>query len=309
LARSFAAEDIPPSDVALGYASVLKARPAAVADRSWTTWGSGYGGYNKVSGDGSAGSADVTARAYGFAGGLDYRVTPDTVAGFALAGGGTDWALAQGLGSGRSDAFQAGAYGLTRAGPAYLAAALAFTNHWMSTERLAFAGDQATASFTAQSYGGRLEGGYPLGWAAPLMVTPYAAVQAQAFHTPRYSETDLAGFALSYAAHDATDTRSELGARFLNATTLGNGMGLTLRGRIAWAHDWMSDPALTAAFQSLPGASFIVNGATPAKNAALLSGGAELHVNAALSLTARFDSEVASRAQTYSGTAIVSYRW
>ena len=38
-------------------------------------------------------------------------------------------------------------------------AALAFTNHWMSTDRLAFAGDHLTAIFNAQSYwtgGGRL---------------------------------------------------------------------------------------------------------------------------------------------------------
>jgi len=45
-------------------------------------------------------------------------------------------------------------------------------------------------------------------------------------------------------------------------------MPLTLRARVAWAHDWVSNPALTATFQAalLPGAdvSFIVNGAPPA---------------------------------------------
>ena len=80
--------------------------------------------------------------------------------GLAFAGGGTDWSLSQGLGGGKSDAFQAGVYGATRSGPAYLAAAFAFTNHWMSTDRFAFAGDHLTAKFNAQSYGGRLEGGY-----------------------------------------------------------------------------------------------------------------------------------------------------
>jgi hypothetical protein len=42
-----------------------------------------------------------------------------------------------------------------------------------------------------------------------------------------------------------------------------------MRARVAWAHDGMSDPTLAAAFQTLPGASFIVNGVTPAKNSAL----------------------------------------
>src|SRR3954469_6712596 len=157
----------------------------------------------------------LTASTAGFAGGLDYRVTPDTVVGVALAGGGTSWSLANGLGGGKSDAFQAGVYGVTRSGPAYLAAAFAFTNHWMSTDRFAFAGDHLTASFNAQSLGARAESGYRL---ASIFggFTPYVAIQAQYFRTPSYSETDLnsGGFALAYNARNATDTRSELGARF-----------------------------------------------------------------------------------------------
>ena len=109
--------------------------------------------------------------------------------GFALAGGGTNWSLAQGLGGGKSDAFQAGVYGATRSGPAYVAAAFAYTNHWMSTDRFAFAGDHLTASFNAQSFGARVESGYRF---ATIFggLTPYAAVQAQSFRTPSYSETD-----------------------------------------------------------------------------------------------------------------------
>ena len=48
--------------------------------------------------------------------------------------------------------------------------------------------------------------------------------------------------------------------------------------RFAWAHDWVSDPTVAAVFQTLPGASFIVNGAAPAKNFALTSAGAELRL-------------------------------
>src|SRR5690349_2903447 len=94
------------------------------------------------------------------------------------------------IGGGRSDAFQAGVYGKTNFGPAYVAAALAFANHWMSTDRYAFAGDHLTARFNAQSFGGRIETGYRYGLAS-VGVTPYAAVQAQTFHTPAYNETDI----------------------------------------------------------------------------------------------------------------------
>jgi hypothetical protein len=46
-----------------------------------------------------------------------------------------------------------------------------------------------------------------------------------------------------------------------------------LRARVAWAHDWVSNPTLSAVFQTLPGASFIVNGAAAPKNPALASAG------------------------------------
>ena len=179
-----------PSEIALAYASVFKAPPKPVPfyEPRWTMWGGAYGGSNHTNGDPAViGSHDLSARTAGLAGGFDYRTTPDTVVGLAFAGGGTNWSLSQGLGGGKSDAFQAGIYGATKCGPAYLAAAFTFANHWMSTDRLAL-GDHLTADFNAQSYGGRLEGGYrfetPYGG-----ITPYAAIQAQNFHSPDYSET------------------------------------------------------------------------------------------------------------------------
>ena len=237
-------------------------------------------------------------------------LTPNTVVGVALAGGGTDWSLANGLGGGKSDAFQAGVYGVTRSGPAYLAAAFTFTNHWMSTDRFAFAGDHLTASFNAQSLGARVESGYRFATYYGG-ITPYAAIQAQSFRTPTYSETDVngGGFALGYTGRTATDTRSELGARFDRLLALNPNAVLALRARLAWAHDWVSDPTLAAVFQTLPGASFIVNGATPAKNSALASAGTELRLANGISLLGKFDGEFASRSSTYSGTGTIRYAW
>ena len=300
-----------PPDIALAYASVLKAPPAQTFDQRWTAWGSGFGASSTTNGNAAIGSNNVTATDYGFAGGMDYHVTPSTLYGFALAGAGTNWGLAQGLGTGRSDAFQAGVYSKSYWGPAYVAAALAFTNNWFSTNRTAL-GDDITARFAGQSYGGRLEAGYR--YAVPMVgaagVTPYAAIQTQWFHTPTYSETDLAGggLGLTYNAMTANDTRSELGARFDDPTLL-NGMPLILRARFAWAHDWVSNPALDAVFQSLPGSSFVVNGATPPKDSALASAGAQYFLSPAWSFTAKFDGEFAASSQTYGGTGTLRYTW
>jgi uncharacterized protein with beta-barrel porin domain len=301
-----------PEDIALAYAKILKEPPKPPSfEQRWSVWGAGYGGSNRTSGDVAVvGSHDLSARTAGGAAGLDYRLAPGTVVGFALAGGGTNWGLAQGLGGGKSDAFQAGVYGTARSGPAYLAAALAYTNHWMSTDRFAFAGDHLTASFNAQSFGGRVEGGYRF---ATIYggLTPYAAIQAQNFHTPSYSEADLTsgGFALGFNSRNATDTRSELGGRFDRLLLLNPEVALTLRTRVAWAHDSISDPSLAALFQTLPGASFVVNGATPAKNSALTSAGAELRLANGVVLLAKFDGEFASHSSTYAGTGTVRYTW
>jgi autotransporter-associated beta strand protein/T5SS/PEP-CTERM-associated repeat protein len=299
-------------DIALAYAKILKAPPKPVNfDQRWSVWGAGYGGSNRTTGDPAVvGSHDLAARAAGGAAGLDYRLAPGTVVGFALAGAGTNWDLAQGLGGGKSDAFQAGIYGATQWGASYLAAALAFTDHWMSTDRFAFAGDHLTASFNAQSFGGRVEGGYRVATFYGGL-TPYAAIQAQSFHTPGYSENDLTagGFALGYNSRNATDTRSELGARFDRLLLLTPEAALTMRARLAWAHDWISDPTLAALFQTLPGAGFVVNGATPAKNSALTSAGAELRLANGVALIGKFDGEFASHSSTYAGTGTVRYTW
>ncbi|WP_439364481.1 autotransporter outer membrane beta-barrel domain-containing protein [Bradyrhizobium sp. DASA03005] len=301
-----------PEDIALAYNKVLGAPPKAptFAER-WTAWGAAFGGTNRTSGDPVViGSHDLSARAGGVAAGADYHVSRDAVVGFALSGGGTKWDLAQAIGGGKSDAVQAGVYTAVRNGPAYFAASLAVANHWMSTDRLAPFGNQLTAKFDAQTVGGRIEGGYR--FATPIGgFTPYAAAQAQAFRTPTYTETDPAGsgFGLTYQGRTASHTRSELGTRFDRAMLVSPSAVLTLRARAAWAHDWVSDPTLVAAFQALPGASFIVNGATPAKDAALASAGAELKFSNGVALSAKFDGELAAHSTTYSGTASLRYAW
>ena len=141
-ALSFApdAQTMLPPDVALAYAGVLKAPPAPPFQQRWTTWAASYGGASTTAGNPAVGSSSLVAQTFGFAAGMDYHYSPDTVVGFALGGGGTNWGLAGGVGTGRSDAFQTGAYGMTRWGPAYLGGALGFANHWMTTSRAANGG-------------------------------------------------------------------------------------------------------------------------------------------------------------------------
>jgi hypothetical protein len=83
------------------------------------------------------------------------------------------------------------------------------------------------------------------------------------------------GFGLSFNAMNATDVRTELGSRF-DAATLVDGKPLVLYGRVAWAHDFVSNPALSAVFQTLPGTNLTVLGAPIAHDSALTTAEAQL---------------------------------
>jgi uncharacterized protein with beta-barrel porin domain len=301
-----------PADVALAYHALLKKPPLAPQqnfEQRWTAWGSAYGGTASYDGNAVAGSNNLTASDYGYAGGMDYHAAPDLKLGFALAGGGTNWSLAQNLGGGRSDVFQVAGYGIKHYGPLYFTAMAAFGNSWFTTNRTAL-GDQLRANFDGQDYAVRGEAGYRYAVAPMIGLTPYAAIQTQWLHTPGYSETDLSGggFGLTYAAQSANDTRSELGARADDLTTFDN-MPLILRARLAWAHDWISGAALAPTFAALPGASFTVNGAAVPQNSALVSAGGQLFLTTNWSFEAKFDGEFASSAQTYAGTGTLRYKW
>ena len=71
----------------------------------------------------------------------------------------------------------------------------------------------------------------------------------------------------------------------------------------------MSNPALSAAFQTLPASSFTVNGAAVPANSALTTAAAELHLTANWTAIAKFDGEFAASAQTYAGTGALKYSW
>ena len=245
------------ADEAMAYAGNKRGRVAKAADnivapalrddrfgQRWSVWASGYGGSTTTDGNAAVGSSDVRSTGYGIVAGADYRVSPQTLIGFALGGGGLSFDVSQGLGSGRADVFQAGLFARHDMGAAYLAGGASYTYQDMTTTRtVTVAGsDQLQAEINASIFAGRVEGGYRFGTAAAALA-PYAAVQATQINLPGYSETAKSGsngFALTYGSNDTTITRAEFGARIERSIALEAAL-LTLRGRAAWAHDEGND--------------------------------------------------------------------
>ena len=280
----------------------------------WSVWASGFGGSQATDGNAATGSNNSASSVYGTAVGADYSLSPNTIAGFALAGGGTNFSVTNG-GSGHSDLFQAGAFIRHNLGAAYLSGAVAYGWQDVTTNRtVTVAGfDQLRARFNANAYSGRLEGGYRFvtPWVGGVGITPYAAGQFTTFALPAYAEGVLSGtntFALAYAARNVTDPRSELGLRTDKSYILTDAI-LTLRGRLAWAHDFDPDRSIGATFQTLPGASFAVNGAAQARDAALTTASAELKWITGWSVAATFEGEFSEVTRSYAGKGVGRYTW
>jgi len=171
-----------------GPAPFTKAQVAPAYEPHWSVWGAGFGGTQTTSDNPVVGSNSATSAVYGSAAGADYHFSPNTIAGFALAGGGTSFSVANG-GTGRSDLFQAGAFIRHTADAAYVSAALAYGWQDITTNRtMSAAGfDQLQARFDANAISGRLEGGYR--YLTPWMgVTPYAAAQFTTLMLPVHGE-------------------------------------------------------------------------------------------------------------------------
>jgi outer membrane autotransporter protein len=86
-------------------------------------------------------------------------------------------------------------------------------------------------------------------------------------------------------------------------------MPVIVRGRLAWAHDFVNNPTLNAGFQALPGGTFTVNGAPIPRDSALTTLGAEVFLTPRWKLLAKFDGEFANGSQTYAGSGTLRYTW
>ncbi|WP_299815512.1 autotransporter domain-containing protein [Tardiphaga sp.] len=275
------------------YAMFTKAPPRTYEAR-WNVWAAGFGGSRTTDGNTALGSNRTTGNIAAAAVGADYWFSPSTVAGFALAGGGTSFSVAGG-GSGQSDLFQAGAFIRHTIASSYITATAAYGWQDISTDRLitAVGTERLRANFNANAFSGRIEAGNR--WLLPELygigLTPYAAGQVTAFDLPAYGETSASGaggFALNYTAKTVTALRGELGLRSDKSFAVNDAV-LTLRGRAAWAYDNNIDRNVSAAFQSLPGSTFTVNGAQAARNAALTTASAEVSFNGGWSLAGTFE--------------------
>ena len=197
-------------------------------DPRWSVWGPAFGGARNTDGNAVLGSNNATVRAFGFAAGADYRFSPATLAGFALAGGGTNFSV----NGSRLRAFGPVPGRRVRAPQCrrrpMSPAALAYGWQDVTTDRtVTVAGvDRLRAEFNANAWSGRVEGGYRF---VDAVDGHHALCRRPVHHLsicrPMPSRCCRArnDFALNYAAKDVTASRTELGVRSDKSFAMQNG--------------------------------------------------------------------------------------
>jgi uncharacterized protein with beta-barrel porin domain len=86
---------------------------------------------------------------------------------------------------------------------------------------------------------------------------------------------------------------------------VGTAQPVTLASRVAWVHDFNRDRT-AARFQTLPGATFVVNGAPAPADEALASLGARAAFGRGWTATGQFAAEVGAGWNSYGGTAKIA---
>ena len=265
-----------------------------------------------IDGNATLGSNAVSSRVFGSAVGADYRFSPFTTAGFALAGGGTNYGLANGLGSGHSDLFQAGAFVRHTVGPAYILAAIAYGWQDVTTDRtVMLAGTDRVARTLPVQHALRTDRGR---LSVPDAMDGDHALCRRAAH-----DHQPAGLCRTGSGRHARLRAGVWGQRCdvpaqrtrpaRRQVVRGAGCGPDRARPAAWAHDYYVDRNIAATFQALPVSSFIVNGAAQAQDLALLSASAELKWVSGWSVAGVFDGEFSNVTRSYSGKGVVRYAW
>jgi subtilase-type serine protease len=288
---------------------------------NWSAWGNGFGGAQWLNADAGTAAPAAQQGILGGAFGGDYRVGPNTLLGIAVGLSDSSYSVGATGASGRATGFHVGLYGTQDWAGFYLNAAAAYSRFdGNATRVIAGVGTTETAKSNAiaNQLAGRVEIGRPFllnpDEPSRYSVTPFAALQPVQLWTPGYSETSVTAsgapgvFALSYQPQSTTSLPLFLGVQFDAATEI-RSRPVSAWVRAAWVHEFLPNRNVTAGFTVLPGATFTVDGARAAYNAARIDMGVKYAVGEQTFLFANGGAELSDRGQMIGGTVGLRFVW
>ncbi len=306
----------------LGYAEAAPLRfpaikgPAPLApapQRLWRAWGGGFGGSSTIDGVANLGTARQDSDFFGGLVGLDYQVQPNLLIGAAAGGSNADFTVPNRATSGTVTGGHGGLYGIYGGLTGFYAeGSLAFSGFSNDVRRTAGAvggvgGETERANFDSFEVRVRGEVGqrFPFNGVGynSVGITPFAAVEFANLSTDGFREQSGGNglLALAVASRDTDSLPVFAGVRVDGLMPVGTGMVARPFIQVAYIHEFEPTRNLQANIVSLTGASFLVEGARPAENAAQLKAGFDLAVRPGVTLTANFDGEFSGVQTVYGG--------
>ncbi len=263
----------------------------------WSLWGSALGATGSLAGNSN--SATLVYNAGGFSTGIDYRFSPNLLAGVSVGyASGNQWA--DGFsGRGTTDSYSGLLYGSFTESAFYLDALAGYAyNDNQMTRQIVIPGLPARTAMGrtgANQYLGQAEAGYKLGIHEPTAasLTPFARFQATTVTQNAFSETGADSLNLNVAQQTTNSVRTVLGAELAGGIDVGWREKLGVQFRLGWAHEYAdTSRPMTASFAGAPGIGYTVYGATPQRDSATIGVAANTAIAEATQVYLRYDGAV-----------------
>ena len=289
----------------------------------WRVWATGFGNGGNL--DGSVpnpGSARATFTNGGGSAGIDYRVSPNILVGFAAGGAEASFDVSHRYTHGSASGVNLGLYGMARLGRGVYAQGVLSYGYYSNDIRRSLVGENigptenARSSFGSNLFGGRFEAGWKKTFGR-VNLTPFASIQFDALWQNAYSESTVVNgttmpgiMGLHYSSHNVTSVPLSLGLQVDGSFPVGgDSMTITPSARISWVHEFESTRAINAAFLAAPDFAFGVRGAAAAENAARVDAGLLVRFSPQFGLYGNFVGTFSGAGITVGGLGGLKYRF
>jgi outer membrane autotransporter protein len=229
----------------------------------------------------------------GIAGGFDYLVSPNLIAGLGIGYFNADVDLDQNSGSGRVISFAGSPYATYFTDRFYFEGVLAYArNEYDDSRNMTIGSLQSTANSKhyGNAYSGSLEGGYNL-WAQEWMFQPLASLGYVYLDEEAFDEEGAGGENLTVDSRQTSDLILEVGLRVSRAFKVDGG-SVVPELKAAWLHDFDIDHRrITASFDGFPGAAFTVAGRDIERDGALVGAGITYPIKSGITVALHYEGE------------------
>jgi len=280
--------------------------PPSFDPRSFVLWGTGFGSWGKIRGDGNAASMDTSTG--GFMLGAETQL--DGTFRLGIAGGfiSTSFDIDGRLSSGTNETVFGSLYGAAKWDAFNLRLGVLYAGHDVDVNRtISFPGfsDRVGSSYDGSTLMAFGEAGYEVDLGG-VTLEPFLGASVMRLHLDGFREDGgvaaLTGYGRGYDLGTTT-----LGLRA--ETQLGTDLPLTLRGMVGWRHAFGDvHPSALLAFSG--GASaFEVSGIPVDRNALVAEAGLDWQIDESMTLGVSYAGQIGERAQEHAVKGTFSWRF